>query len=304
MAISNKDRISRAQDLLRDGLAPFVERHLNAKWGANWEERLDQSRPHSMRRDRDGQILWDTQELLKTIFFNWRDVFRETLGEIERSYVSEWRNIRNDFAHEKPFSSDDTIRALDTAERLLTAVSAERNEQEVRKLRIELQRTVYTEQTRSETRRTTLTLDGTPEAGLTPWREIIAPHQDVASGRFVQADYMANLAEIYRGEGSIEYADSEEFFRRTFLTEGLRGLLKGAMLRLSRQGGDPVVELQTNFGGGKTHSMVALFHLFGADDPKSLVGVDDLMKRSRDREVTQGQSCRAGWHLSLRRRGQ
>ena len=288
MAISNKDRISRAQDLLRDGLAPFVERHLNAKWGANWEERLDQSRPHSMRRDRDGQILWDTQELLKTIFFNWRDVFRETLGEIERSYVSEWRNIRNDFAHEKPFSSDDTIRALDTAERLLTAVSAERNEQEVRKLRIELQRTVYTEQTRSETRRTTLTLDGTPEAGLTPWREIIAPHQDVASGRFVQADYMANLAEIYRGEGSIEYADSEEFFRRTFLTEGLRGLLKGAMLRLSRQGGDPVVELQTNFGGGKTHSMVALFHLFGADDPKSLVGVDDLMKEAGIERLPKG----------------
>ena len=99
MAISNKDRNSRAQDMLRDGLAPFVERHLKAKWGANWEKRLDQSRPHPMRRDRDGRIDWDTQELLKTIFFNWRDVFSDTLGEIERSYVSEWRNIRNDFAH-------------------------------------------------------------------------------------------------------------------------------------------------------------------------------------------------------------
>ena len=64
------------------------------------------------------------------------------------------------------------------------------------------------------------------------------------------------------GDGSREYVDPVEFFRRTYLTEGLRDLLTWAARRI---GGDrnapPVVNLQTNFGGGKTHSMLALWHL-------------------------------------------
>jgi len=48
-----------------------------------------------------------------------------------------------------------------------------------------------------------------------------------------------------------------EFFRRTYITEGLRHLLVGALKRLSFGARDPVSELQTNFGGGKTHSLLA-----------------------------------------------
>ena len=49
------------------------------------------------------------------------------------------------------------------------------------------------------------------------------------------------------------------------------------MQRLSGQGGDPVVELQTNFGGGKTHSMLALYHLFSGMPTGELLGIDDLI---------------------------
>ena len=58
-----------------------------------------------------------------------------------------------------------------------------------------------------------------------------------------------------------EYRDPTEFFHRTYLTEGLKDLLTNALTRLSGKGGDPVIELQTNFGGGKTHAMLALYHL-------------------------------------------
>ena len=61
--------------------------------------------------------------------------------------------------------------------------------------------------------------------------------------------------------GADEYLDPVEFFRRTYLTDSLRGMLAGAAQRLAGTGGDPVVQLQTNFGGGKTHSMLALYHL-------------------------------------------
>ena len=66
---------------------------------------------------------------------------------------------------------------------------------------------------------------------------------------------------MHRGEASGEYGDPRQFFQRTFLTDGLKTLLCGALKRLTGDGGDPVVKLQTNFGGGKTHSMLALYHL-------------------------------------------
>ena len=105
-------------------------------------------------------------------------------------------------------------------------------------------------------------------AGLKPWRELVTPHKDVASGRYQQAEFAADLWQVHLGEGTDEYRDPVEFFRRTYLTESLKGLLAGAIHRLAGQGGDPVVQLQTNFGGGKTHSMLALYHLFSGTDAR------------------------------------
>jgi len=114
--------------------------------------------------------------------------------------------------------------------------------------------------------------------GLRPWREVATPHPDVSSGNFTQAEFAADLGQVLEGRASAEYGDARDFFRRTYLTEGLKHLLRSAMQRLLRRGGDPVVELQTNFGGGKTHSMLALYHLFGAGEyARELAGVEDLL---------------------------
>ena len=80
------------------------------------------------------------------------------------------------------------------------------------------------------------------------------------------------------GEGTDEYKNPVEFFRRTYLTESLKRMLIGAVRRLAGQGGDPVVQLQTNFGGGKTHSMLALYHLFSGIAPGELSGIDAVMQ--------------------------
>jgi predicted AAA+ superfamily ATPase len=100
----------------------------------------------------------------------------------------------------------------------------------------------------------------------------------VASGRYQQAEFAADLWQVHLGEGTDEYRNPEEFFRRTFLTESLKGMLVGAVRRLAGQGGDPVVQLQTNFGGGKTHSMLALYHLFSGIAPTELAGIDAVMQ--------------------------
>ena len=103
------------------------------------------------------------------------------------------------------------------------------------------------------------------------------PHDDVASGRYQQAEFAADLWQVHLGEGTEEYKNPVEFFRRTYLTESLREMLAGALRRLTAGGGDPVVQLQTNFGGGKTHSMLALYHLFSGIAPTELAGIDSVM---------------------------
>ena len=201
-------------------------------------------------------------------------------GQAERSLVSELRDVRNKWAHQKPFSSDDAYRALDSAGRLLTAVSAPQAD-EIEKMKMELLRLRFDEQVRSEKRKSAGTAIESAAAGnLKPWREVVTPHKDVASGRYQQAEFAADLWQVHLGEGTDEYKKPVEFFRRTYLTESLKRLLVGAVQRISGQGGDPVVQLQTNFGGGKTHSMLALYHLFSGTAANELVGIDAVLQEA------------------------
>ncbi|MDD3354816.1 DUF499 domain-containing protein [Zoogloea sp.] len=96
---------------------------------------------------------------------------------------------------------------------------------------------------------------------LRPWREIAEPHSDVRSGNFVQAEFAADLSRVHAGSAGEEYQDPVLFFQRTFITEGMRLLLDSVVKRLAGKGGDPVIQLQTAFGGGKTHTMLAVYHL-------------------------------------------
>ena len=193
--------------------------------------------------------------------------------------VNELRGVRNDWAHQKTFTSEDTYRALDSMSRLLAAVSAGEQAVELDKQKMEVMRLKLSEQTRFDARkRAGQATDGKPASGLTPWREIIEPHPDVASGNYQQAEFAADLYQVWTGIAAQEYLDPIEFFRRTYLTEGLRDLLTNAIKRLRDKQGDPVVALQTNFGGGKTHSMLALYHLFDSKvNGSDLPNVDELL---------------------------
>lgn len=94
------------------------------------------------------------------------------------------------------------------------------------------------------------------------WREVVKPHPDVAAGRYRKAEFAADLAKVARGEAEAEYGDPREFYQRTYLTHGMERLLVTALKRLSGTGGEATVQLKTAFGGGKTHTMLTLFHLF------------------------------------------
>jgi predicted AAA+ superfamily ATPase len=282
MAITNHERVGKALDLLKEGLRPFVEREMKAQHAQLWFEQVKASvrETQSNLFGTETEPRWDVAVLLGVMWNQWQIVFRKTLGQAERSLVSELRDVRNKWAHQNPFSGDDAYRALDSVSRLLTAVSASQAD-DVEKMKMELLRVRFDEQVRTEKRKSVGTaIESQASSGLTPWREVVSPHKDVASGRYQQAEFAADLWQVHIGEGSDEYRKPDEFFRRTYLTDSLKKMLVGAVQRLGGTGGDPVVQLQTNFGGGKTHSMLALYHLVSGTAPNELLGVDAVLKEA------------------------
>ena len=283
MAITNHDRVGKALELLTSGLKPFVERELKSAWGSKFLENTKAllSDTRLQARAADGSPQLDAAALLVIVDREWKMIFGQTLGKAERSMVNEVLEVRNQWAHQRPFSTDDAYRALDSISRLLNSISAAAEADDVEKVKQELLRLKFDEQVRSEKRRSASTaLEGQPVSNLKPWREVVTPHADVAKGSYQQAEFAADLWQVYLGEGGDEYRDPVEFFRRTFLTESLKGLLVGALRRLGENAGDPVVQLQTNFGGGKTHSMLALYHLFSGRPMAELPGLEAVQKLS------------------------
>ena len=230
MAITNHERVGQALERLKAGLGPFAEREFSNAYQVKSAsqaalflggDRLLANKPMTQ---------WDVAAFLKLMWEAWNEVFRKTLGPSERSLVQERREVRNRWAHQGTFSTADTYRALDSAAHMLTAVSAPQVD-DIEKMKLEL---LLDEQVRGERRRIGGSLIETAATGaLKPWREAVTPHTDVASGRYQQAEFAADLWQVHLGEGSDEYKQPKEFFCRTYLTESLKRILLGGVQRSS-----------------------------------------------------------------------
>lgn len=282
--ISNRARVDEALVLVAEALDPFIARTVAAHVpnGQDWTVLLH-LRDEAAGKQGLTYSRTDPQVQLKMIngrFGSLGYLFDGVLSRSEKTFAGELAAVRNELAHHsKPFGADDTYRALDTAERLLRAVGAVKQADIVRKARLDVQRKTYAEELRRDSR-AQADMPGLASLDVAPWRDVLQPHADIAANDFARAEFAADLYQVATGtEAGADYNDPIEFFNRTFLTEGLKNLLGIAGKRLS---GDmnaaPVVNLQTAFGGGKTHSMLAVWHLFSghtlAEYPQ---GVQDLV---------------------------
>src|SRR6516164_10710155 len=101
-----------------------------------------------------------------------------------------------------------------------------------------------------------------PMSALKAWRQVVTPHADIRQGKFDASVFAANLGEVLAGRGAVDYRDAKTFFSKTYMTRGLTELVIDVLRRLSGTGkGEPVIQLQTAFGGGKTHTLLTLYHL-------------------------------------------
>ncbi|MDO4839969.1 MAG: DUF499 domain-containing protein [Desulfovibrionaceae bacterium] len=279
----NHTAITQGFQLLLQALSPYITQELHNVYGSDWWNSgvlaplYDDQKRNLPVEGSDEELAGslDIYLCLLLLDLKWNDIFRKKLPTDCRSWIKELTGVRNRWAHagSQDINDDDTWRALDTMSRLCDHTDAETAE----KIRSLLRMSRYGSaagsiassqvQTTPAAGSSKASVLSTSPANLPCWRTVIQPHPDVAQGRYRNAEFAADLAQVARGEGSFEYRDPVEFFARTYVTEGIKNLLVQALQRVTGNGGEPVIQLKTAFGGGKTHSMLALYHLLRGKVP-------------------------------------
>lgn len=271
----NYELIQKGFRLLLPHLAGYIGQEMSRVYHDDWWQEVltalsDQYDLPS--KGEYGELLdsLDIANCLRLIDRRWRDVFSQKMSKSHRNWASELMGVRNDVSHigANDFEQGYTERALDTMALLCESIDAEGTE-EIRALYRQVRYGSAQGSTAAtanapvvqKKKNTAAVLTKSVGQNLPSWRDVMQPHPDVAEGRYKAAEFAADLAQVARGEGAYEYRDPVEFFSRTYITEGMAGLLVQSLQRIAGMGGEPVIQLKTAFGGGKTHSMLALYHM-------------------------------------------
>jgi hypothetical protein len=278
--------------VLKPVLEPFVEANMKARHGNRWLQMCSRSAGAGLADP------LDVYGLCKTILDNWQSVFGDRYerkaSQKVRRLVSTVFDARNAVSHlTLPISDADALTYLHAMVELAQALKA--SEAAMAKLNAAygaqrtsgLQVPAATVASVAAPARQGLELTGNGGGDgktLKPWVDVALPHPDVIANRFKEAEFAADLSAVDTGHATDGYATPVAFYGISYLTEGLRRVLTSAVQRLAGGGGDPVIGLQTSFGGGKTHTMLAIYHLARhlseGGDPNALPGLSDILDRA------------------------
>ncbi|GEE02647.1 hypothetical protein nbrc107696_30930 [Gordonia spumicola] len=286
MGTSNRDRINSAFELLGPAMNRFLDATVGVELAATgfdggWIEilRAVKSQNGHAAKTYSAHDPYDSLRMVTDgIPYKFKrgwDPISKRLSRTDVGRATQLLEVRNKLYHHEPFNNDDATYDLDTIHRFLRAIDATDEANTVAKLRDDV-RALGARQADDRAARKQPSLQAGSD-NLPSWREVISPHKDIQSDQFNAAEFAADLYTVANKSGThkTEYTDPAEFFGRTYLTEGLRDLIGRNVARLTGdQNASPVVNLQTNFGGGKTHSMLALWHL--ASGEKSSTFGDDV----------------------------
>ena len=264
----NQDALYQALNIYRDAMRPFILRNLKTVQGLAPEDRIQNEAdidigdfPHLFRR-------------------YWREAFQQRFDPDRdvRSAVGLITEARNKVAHPQTedFTPEYALSRLHEISDMIGQINAPEQKSEVEAIRDKL------------LANTTSTVESKPKlprrkaADLKSWRDVIRPNTDVIQGTFRKSEFAADLQEVFEGRAKTpEYGETEIFFNQTYITPGLHQLLVNTLKRLDGKDGDPVIQLKTGFGGGKTHSLIALYHLVTGINILRALPAENKYKRLR-----------------------
>ena len=277
----NKNALSEALDIYRDAMRPFLVRSLRRVQGTKVEDTIasmlndyqkGQFQDNLRRNPGNVEAAIDVNDFPSLISRGWRIALQNEFPSGDRAVQNAaWQitEARNSVSHPGTQDLDAEFvrsRLYDIAD-TLGRINAPQQKAEVERIRDEL----FTPQPAATQQNPLPQAEDPVDASasrrssgqsLTPWRDVIHPNPDVAQGSFQQAEFAADLQQVYDGRArATQYGNPVSFFNHTYITPGIRTLLLNTLKRLADNGGDPVIQTKTGFGGGKTHSLISLYHL-------------------------------------------
>ena len=275
----NKDALVKIIDIYRDAMRPFLIHHLRQVPGRRVEDAIRQALrdnqanqfDQNLRNGRSVEESIDVNDFPELVRFHWRDVFSNRFRN-DRSVQNrlyDIKTIRDEASHPGASDLDEekTRFHIYMVADVLGKIGRPEEKEAVESIRDAIfaapsLATPPQQEHHQETQGAFEEINVPRSSGLRPWRDVIRPNDDVTEGRFRQAEFAASLQRVYDGRArDNEYGNPVSFFNRTYITPGMRALLVNTVRRLNGTGGDPVIQTKTGFGGGKTHSLIALYHL-------------------------------------------
>jgi len=196
-----------------------------------------------------------------------RDDFKRQTGMLP-TWFEEIATVRNDWAHQHDMELDDALRALGNMIRILQTIGRVEIAEKIKNIRLGF----YPEKIKVIEKKVTVSSTGkekpvmVAKGPLLPWFMNVRPHEDIERGNLDESVFAANLGDVALGRGREVYLYPEQFLPKTYFTAGLKNLTRQVIRGLNGDGEveNRVISLQTGFGGGKTHSLISLYHLIRA----------------------------------------
>lgn len=263
---SQKDNLYKGLGLFLEAFRPFIVSVAMRRSGANWltefAETLSlqqkENWSESLRNGQAPESLIDFHHF-KHFAIKKKDLLKADFGKKTNdlpNWLGEIADARHAVAHYKEISQDDATKAWIHLKTIANLLGMTELEAEIVKLRDDKPAPA------SETP-TSGNPAIAPSAAALPWFRVVTPHLDIRQGNLDESVYAANLAEVALGAGREIYANPILFFEKTFFTSGLKSIARTVIKGLNgnEAAENRVMSLQTGFGGGKTHTLISLYHI-------------------------------------------
>jgi hypothetical protein len=261
-----QDNLYKAFGLFIEAFRPYVVEVLSKEVGDRWPaefikalypQQLDNWN-QGLRSGSEPESLIDYPHL-KSFALKFKDLLRTDFGRDVNKLATQFETIydvRNKLAHFQEISEDEFAIVFINMKKIARIIKMGELEEALATLqdaKTEKEAVAKTEQV----------VSASASGSLLPWFRVVTPHMDIKQGRLDESVFAANLAEVALGNGREIYSNPAMFFSKTFFTAGLRNVAKTVLKGLNgkEDAENRVISLQTGFGGGKTHTLISLFHL-------------------------------------------
>lgn len=263
-----QDNLYQAFGLFIEGFRPYIVATLMHKEGERWPALFAEALSPVQRDFWNQSLRTGSSPLglidyphLKGFALRFKDLLRDDFGkEVNNlpSYLENIYNIRNKIAHYQDVSKDEFTEAF----LLMRKIARLLRMNELEEALSRLEEAATEEGLKPAAAKPPVHMSA---SGVPAWFFVTVPHLDIKEGRLDESVFAANLSEVALGKGREVYANPVLFFSKTYLTAGLRSIAKRVIQGLNGKADaeNRVVSLQTGFGGGKTHTLISLYHLAG-----------------------------------------